>query len=69
MSLCIRIYGAYVCWLACEDEDTRDLHAGPPRALDGSEDDVVSSDIASGSSDVYRCARRALMHACLLLRT
>ena len=55
--------------LPCEDEDTRDLHAGPQRALDDSEDDVLSSDIASGSSDIYRCARRALMHARLLLRT
>ena len=27
MDLCIRINGIYVCWLACEDEDTwpRDL--------------------------------------------
>ena len=39
MSVCIRIYGVYVYWLACEDEDTwpRDLHAGPQRPLDGSE--------------------------------
>ena len=28
------------------------LHAGPQRALDGCEDDVVNSDIASDSSDV-----------------
>ena len=44
-----------MCWLACEDEDTRplDLHVGPHQALDGSasEDDVVSDDIASDSSD------------------
>ena len=28
------------------------LHAGPQRVLDGCEDDVVSGDIASDSSDV-----------------
>ena len=37
-----------VVWLACAD----DLHAGPQPALGGSEDDVVSGDVASDSSDV-----------------
>ena len=39
-----------VAWLACADP--RGLHAGPQPALGGSEDDVVSGDVASDSSDV-----------------
>ena len=43
------MYSMTVCWNACEDEDTctQDFHAGHHRALDGSEDNVVSSDTAS----------------------
>ena len=60
------MYGVYVCWLSCEDEDTwsLDLHAGLQRALDGREDDVMSGDIACDSSDADVLWRT---HACCLL--
>ena len=57
-----------VCWLACEGEDTWlcDLHVGPQRALDGSEDNVVS--LSGLVTPACRCAGRALTHTRLLLR-
>ena len=68
MSLYISVYGIYMCWLACEDEDTqpRDLHMGLQRALDHSEDDVVAGDIASDSSDVD-VGRAICMRTCCSL--
>ena len=44
----------------------RDLHAGPQRALDGSEDDVVSGGIASDSSIVDVLGGHALAARCYL---
>ena len=42
-----------VAWLACADDGPgRGLHAGPQPVLGGSQDDVVSGDVASDSSDV-----------------
>ena len=40
--------------LPVKTKDTwpRNLHAGPQQVLDGSEDNVMSGDIASDSSDV-----------------
>ena len=53
------VYPYLWCLCVCRlDEDIRDLHTVPHRVLDGSEDNMVSSDIASG---------RALMQAFLLL--
>ena len=62
ISLCIRIYGvnvACLCW-----RRPRDLHAGPQPALGGSEDDMVSGDVASDSSDVDVLGGLWLMCAC-----
>ena len=42
----------------------RGLHAGPQPALGGSEDDVVSGDVASDSSDVDVLGGLSLMRAC-----
>ena len=53
-----------VVWLACADGDPRDLHAGPQPALGGSEDDVVSGDVASDSSDVDVLGGLCLTRAC-----
>ena len=44
------ICGAQVCWLAREDDDLNRSH-GPHQALDGSEDDVVSSHISELDSE------------------
>ena len=53
-----------VVWLACAD-DSRDLQALDDQpALGGSEDDVVSGDVASDSSDVDVLGGLCLMRAC-----
>ena len=52
-----------VAWLSCAD-DPHDLHAGPQPALGGSEDDVVSGDVASDSSDVDVLGGLCLTCAC-----
>ena len=65
ISLCIRIYGVHVCCLACLCwRRPRGLHAGPQPALGGSEDDVVSGDVASDSSEVDVLGGLWLTRAC-----
>ena len=65
ISLCIRIYGVHVCCLACLCwRRPHGLHAGPQPELGGSEDDVVSGDVASDSSDVDVLGELWLTRAC-----